>query len=972
MESVGFGASVVVGAVLAKNFGSTLGSAERQIRTLGESARKAKVGKEITGDIVRLRGSLAALRREQVAGSRSSAELEREIGDVGAALRKAGERAKQHGISIGDAAREHRRFSDELERSEERVGRLQRRKEAWDETKTALGVVAGAAYGVGRLIGSAMEVEKRQVMLRTVINSDDGDTEAAARRAREHAAEFARNTLATETEVLDIQYNLHSAGLGEAAATAGAEVAHKVAVATRGNAEQVASVIGTVYNNFGDAIAGSNPAEKLARVGDVLTRTQQKFAIEDFGQLSEGMDEVAASATSADLSLEQAAVAIGMLNTAGTKGSSAGTAMNQVLARLDTAAKKQGVSLVRSTEDGALDLAASLEAIEGTLTGGTDDRMGRLRELFGDEGFKGVMPILENLDGFRMALDAAGASAGAFQDAYDTVTESDDAKWEMAKQNIQQAGTAFGASLLPMIGPLSDGLSTVAGWISSLTEKFPWLGRAVAVAGAAFATFVLAGKARKYFSTFEQLKPVGRAIGRARKALARMGRQLTLTNLKAKAFAVGGALRRFGTGVMDTARTARQALVRFGRQLTLTNLKMKALAVGGAVRKFGSALVGLASGGIKAAVAGLRALGTAVAANPIGLVITAVVLAAALIWKYWEPIKAFFGRLFAPLVEFARPVFAWISAKVSAVAGWIYARLRPVAAFYGRVFGAIVEFLRPVFAWIGNKIAVIGGWVRKALAVVGPAFAVLLGPIGLLVGAAVLLYRNWEPIQVFFGRLWEGIAAGASAAFGFLGRVWKGVESAFSGLRSVVQGAVGAVVAWLENFSLADIGKNLLGTLGDGILTAKDAVVEKVGAVFGAVRNLLPFSDAREGPFAQLTASGAAILGTVGEGVRRAGSGPLRRPLQSALGAAVVGLGVPAASGGPALPAGSPPAPHAGAAPAKQIVVSPGAVSPGAIVLHFHGPTDDPAWVAQEVERQLTDLFRRAANEARLLETDDA
>ena len=255
----------------------------------------------------------------------------------------------------------------------------------------------------------------------------------------------------------------------------------------------------------------------------------------------------------------------------------------------------------------------------------------------------------------------------------------------------------------------------------------------------------------------------------------------------------------------------------------------------------------------------------------------------------------------------------------------------------------------------------------KALGVVGPVIALFLGPIGLVVGAAVLLYRAWEPIKAFFGAIWDGIAAGASAAFGFLGRVWEGVKSAFSGLRSVVQGAVGAVFSWIRNFSLADIGKNLLSTLGDGILAAKDAVVEKVGAVFGAVRNLLPFSDAREGPFAHLTTSGAAILGTVGEGVRRAGAGPLRRPLQSALGAAVVGLGVPAAaaSGFPAPPGG--PGPPARSAAAKQIVISP-----GALVVNFHGAPDDPARIVAEVERQLADLFRRAANEARLLETDDA
>ena len=1008
MGAVEFGASVVLGASLANNFGPVLGSAEKRIGALGKAVDKARLGKRLSGEILRLGASLEELRRRKQALGGTSEFLDRKIARVEKAMGAATRKARFHGLEIGNAAKAHREFGEAIDRSQAKLRKARRQEARRERQQYRRSLVAdamptlGAAYGAARLFGKAMEVEERQVHLQTVINTDDGDTEAAAQRAREHAAEFARNSLATETEVLEIQYNLHSAGLGEAAATAGAEVAHKVAVATKGNSDQVAAVIGTTFNNLGDSIAGADPAEKIGRIGDVLTQVQQKYQINDFGQLGEGMAEAAAGATRAKLPFEQAAVAIGMMNNAGTTGSSAGTALNAVLRQLPDAAEKLGFSAVRGS-DGSLDLAASLAELRERLPpeDEVDARARAIQNLFGDEGAKGLGPLLENLDQYREGIDAAGASEGTFESAYGEISETSSAKWQMAKQNIEQVGTALADALLPTVGFASDILRRAAGFVASLAQRFPWLAAAVGSVAIAFVGFV-AGRL-----VFSYLRSLSKDVGEAIRAFRRFAKQLTLTNIKTKALAVGGALRRFGTSVMDTARTGRQALVRFGRQLTLTNLRMRALAVGGAVKKFGSALVGLASGGIKAAIAGLRALGAAIAANPIGLIITAVVLAAALIWKYWEPIKAFFARLFAPLVEFARPIFAWIggkvsavagwilarlrpvgaffrrlfaplvefarpifawiSAKVSAVAGWILARLRPVAAFYGRVFGAVLEFLRPVFAWIGAKIAAIVGWARKALGVVGPAFAVLLGPIGLLIGAAVLLWKFWEPIKGFFAGLWNGIAAGASAAFGFLGRVWEGVKSAFSGLRSVVQGAVGAVFSWLENFSLADIGKNLLSTLGDGILAAKDAVVEKVGAVFGAVRNLLPFSDAREGPFARLTTSGAAILGTVGEGVRRAGPGPLRRPLQSALGAAVVGLGVPtAAPGVPGLHAGSPPAPPARSAPA-QIVISP-----GALVVNFQGAPDDPARIVAEVERQLADLFRRAANEARLLETDDA
>ena len=999
MASFEFGAKVVLGASLANDFGAIVGSAEKTIGAFGKAVERALPGRKVGGDAVRLGSALEGLRQRQQEAGGASVLLGGEIARTERAFAALARRVGAYGLEIGRAAEAQRRFSKDLVRGQAQSARPGRREARREGRPVRRGPITDAppspGFGAGRFPGKAMEIEEKPTPLQTVSDSDDDDTVAAAPRARGQAA---------------------------------APIARRIAVAVRGDSDQVAAIIGAAFHDLRDSVAGADPAEKIGRIGEILTRVRQKIAIGDFGRLGEGLAEIAAAAIRARLPFEQAVVALGRMNDAGTAASRAGAALHRVPDLLPAAAAAPGLSADRSS-GGSLGLAASPVASGVSRPEGIGRRARPIGELFGDDGSRGSVSFLENLDAFRDAVEAAGG----FESAYASIPESASAPRQMAGQNLQGAGAA-----------IADTLQPVVGWVSDLRS--------------------LGADLKETFDALRQFR-----------------RQLTLTNLKAKALAVGGALRRFGTSVLDTARTARGGLARLGRQLTLTNLRMRALAVGGAVQKFGSALIGLASGGIKAVIGGLRALGAAIAANPIGLIVTAVVLAAALIWKYWEPIKAFFGRLFAPLVEFARPVFAWISAKVSAVAGWIYARLRPVAAFYGRVFGAIVEFLRPVFAWIGAKIAAIVGWVRKALAVVGPAFAVLLGPIGLLIGAAALIWKYWEPIKAFFARLfaplvefarpilawiggkvsavagwifarlrpvgaffgrvfgavleflrpvfawigakiaavvgwvrkalgvvgpafavllgpiglligaavllwkfwepikgffaglWNGIAAGASAAFGFLGRIWEGVKGAFSGLRSVVQGAVGAVVSWLENFSLADIGKNLLATVGDGILAAKDAVVEKVGAVFGAVRNLLPFSDAREGPFARLTTSGAAILGTVGEGVRRAGPGPLRRPLQSALGAAVVGLGVPAAASGiSALPAGAPPAPPAGAAPAKQIVVSPGAVSPGAIVLHFHGPTDDPAWVAREVERQLADLFRRAANEARLLETDDA
>ena len=106
------------------------------------------------------------------------------------------------------------------------------------------------------------------------------------RRAREHAINVARASLASQSEILDIQYALNSAGLSEQASRVGSEIASKVATVTYGMPEQVAEIIGTTFNNMGDAIAGANVDEKLGRIGDVLTKIQFKYQLRDFGQLA--------------------------------------------------------------------------------------------------------------------------------------------------------------------------------------------------------------------------------------------------------------------------------------------------------------------------------------------------------------------------------------------------------------------------------------------------------------------------------------------------------------------------------------------------------------------------------------------------------------------------------------------------------------------------------------------------------------
>ena len=445
---------------------------------------------------------------------------------------------------------------------------------------------------------------------------------------------------------------------------------------------------------------------------------------------------------------------------------------------------------------------------------------------------------------------------------------------------------------------------------------------------------------------------VGKSFESAREALDLYGDLRNVVTLPGDLRAAWERLPDATAKVGDKFRTVGERLRNLGRTALATNLHLKALAVGGAAQGFGRALLGLASGGLRAAILGFRALTVAIITNPVGLIVTALVVVAALIYRYWEPISKFFGWLWSGIVSGAKAAF-----------GWIVAAVAPVARFYGRIFGAVFGLLRKGWDGLVTGARVAFDWVSAKVATVARFYGRIFGAV------FGLLRKGWDGLVTGARAAFDWVSAKVAAAAAFFGRIfgglWQGLKAGFTGAWDAVKASLGAAVEWLQSFSLVEIGKALIGSLGEGIRAAGAALVERVGSVFSWLAPLLPESDARGGPLSNLTGSGAAIVDTLGEGVRRAGPTPLRRPLQTAFAGAAAGRNLPVAAGSPSrVP--SPAAPLAqGGRSAPQIVVSP-----GAIAVHVHGSGADPHRIADEIERQLATIMRRAANEAAAVQTD--
>ena len=768
-------ARITIGAALGSTFKSAFGAASRSSEELGASLKKAQLGAAASRDLLKYRKELDQLKRKQRDVGGGSRKLTRQIGDTTRKYKAAAREARQYGIRIGTAARQHREFTRTAREAERALGRLNRQQRGRQARAglrgKALGFL-GAGYAASRVVKSSLGREAAEVRLKTVIIPDRGSAEEAVERSRQHSRDYARRNLSEDVEILGIQYQLSSAGLAESAARVGSEVSARVATVTQGVPEQVAKIMAGTLKNLGDSIEGSGAEEKLRRIGDVLTQTQFAYQIDNFGQLGEGLAEASSGAIASKVSFESTATALGILNSSMVTGGRAGTAFRALLRQLGKASQELDFRIVRDAS-GELDLLATLEGLETRIANlSVDERESILQKVFGDEGKTGVVPLLESLAQYRSGLDRLKESSKGLVDrSYQDFLESTGGKLKIFKNQALLLAESFAGSLTPAIGAVVPHLTDTFNWVGKLLEANPLLAQAVGGVGLAIAGLKLGGLAHQFIRTLPGMEA---AWG----ALVKINAVALVTAARTKALAVGGAIRSF-PGLVGSAATATGRLISFNAVALVTAARTKALAVGGAIKAFGSSLLGLATRAIPVAVVGLKALTVAALSNPFVLIGAAVVAVAVLVWKYWEPIKAFLIGLWPPIKA---------------------------------AFSVVWESIK--FAFLNFH------------------------PLGLVI-------KHWEPIKAFFVGLWE----------------------------------------WMKS-----AGAGLVSALVDGITAAPGRVYAAVKALLGPVGRLLPSSDAREGPLSGLTRRGRSIVSTLGEGVRRAGPRPLRRPLAASLSTAAAGL----------------------------------------------------------------------------------
>lgn len=246
-------------------------------------------------------------------------------------------------------------------------------------------------------------------------------------------------------------------------------------------------------------------------------------------------------------------------------------------------------------------------------------------------------------------------------------------------------------------------------------------------------------------------------------------------------------------------------------------------------------------------------------------------------------------------------------------AGVLAAKAIPALVGALRILAA-AAVANPLLA-IATAIAMAGHLIITNWATIGPWFQALWQRFGEVARAAweqVGDWLGWDPLALL-QPVWDGLVGYFRNVFGAVKRLltgdWTAVQDLFKwSPLGLLQQGFGAALTWLTGLDWSEVGRRLIDTLVSGISALAEKPVEALRGILGKVRNLLPFSDAKEGPLSSLTASGRAIPGTLAEGVQ-AGRGGFVESVTAAAAAARAALGE-----GWERPAVAVPAPAAAAA----------------------------------------------------------
>lgn len=625
---------------------------------------------------------------------------------------------------------------DKLRVAHERLAKIQSAKQANLSNRADLRGQLFDAVAVGATVSApivaAAQFEKSMMgVAKQVAGARDasGEFTAVYHEMGKSIQQLAREVPLATTDIADMVTAAARMGVANEDLIAFTKTAAMMASAFELPAAELTDSMGKIAGLF------KIPVKDIGTLADAINYLDDN-AISKGGDIIDFLTRTGGVASSVKVTGNEMAALGSTLLTLGERAETASTATNAIFQKLGNA--KGGT---KKFKEAMGELGLSLDAVQkgmqvdasGTLlmvldkiqSMPRDTQLGIMTDLVGLEHADTLAKLANGTDELRKQIAMANSEAAknSMAKEFGVTLKSTTAQYQLMKNIGFELAVNIGSVLLPAVNGLFKGITPVVTAVSDFSREHPKLTQAIVGTVVALGALKVATIASGYAMTFVK----GGALQMAG-ALAGARGQLLLTSIATRAFGASS------------------------------------LAASGGVAGMGARALPMMAGGI-------RAVGLALATNPIGLIVTGIATAGLLIYRYWDGIKAFmvgtfdgvssglqplvhtfteFGKVLAPI----KPLFDLIGGALSSAWTWFTNLLGPVvftqdelgkAGAAGKSFGeslaaGITFVLTPLnllitgLTWVANNI---GAIMDKAVA--------FKNTVGDGIGGA------WSKTKAFFG-----------------------------------------------------------------------------------------------------------------------------------------------------------------------------------------------------------------------------
>ena len=519
-------------------------------------------------------------------------------------------------------------------------------------------------------------------------------------------------------------------------------------------------------------------ASDSAHFADVLAQASSKSNT-NVGLMGETFKYVAPVAGALGYSIEDTAVAIGLMANSGIKGSQAGTALRSTITRLakpvgeaKDAVEELGISITNA--DGTMKpLSQTMVELREKFAGLTEEQKAQYAAMLaGQEGMSGLLAIVNASDeDFQKLTDEINNANGAAEDMASVMMDNTAGAVEQLKGALESAGILIGEKLTPYIRKLAE-------WITGLVEKFNSLSE----------------------GEQEQIVKLGLILAAIGPVLLIMSKVISVVLMFAKAF-----------GLIKN--------VVYPAFLAITQLKAGMTAAELAMEGFSKESLGIASvlSGITAPIAAV----IAIIASLVGAFVT--------LWKTNEEFRDNMVGIWNSIKESINNFFDGVVERINAL-GFDFENITEVIK---TVWFALCDVLAPVFEGAFNRIAIILDGIFNQILSVMDIF------IGLFTGNWEQLGEGVKGVITGIVETFSKLGSNILGAIGDIGaeilrklgfdKVAEGFQSFFDTLSELfgripelLSGAIDAVVTFFT-------------------VTIPEAFTSAIEAIQGFVDNIIEF-----------------------------------------------------------------------------------------------------------------------------------